>query len=83
MLVAHDTLVHALVVGLGLANAERDSVGLTVRVDLVPTALHNLHHALEEPHFRDGVTFDHKVDVAVLVWKIGIVFYKELATELF
>lgn len=67
VLVRNHHLVPALVVGLRLTDAERDAVGLAVRVDLVATAFIDLGEALEELDRGWWVALHDEVDVAVLV----------------
>lgn len=69
MLVRNHHLVPALVVGLGLTDAEGDAVGFRVRVDLVAAALVDLGEALEELDRGWWVAFHNEVDVTVLVCK--------------
>lgn len=69
VLVRNHNLVPALVVGLGLSDAQGDAVGLAVRVDLIATAFIDLGEALEELDRGWWVALHNEVDVAVLVCK--------------
>merc|ERR1719259_553817 len=68
VLVPHDALVDALIVGLGLPDAEGDAVGSSICVHLVAPALLDLHDAFAEPHLRHWVALHDQVDVAIRIF---------------
>lgn len=81
--VGHHDSVLAFIVGLTLADAKGDVVGVAIGDELETTTFYDLGHALVELELRGWVTLNPHSDVASFIfktthWRLGKVNYSHL-----